>query len=472
MFAAFSCWLTAAAVPRCVAARSGRRDAPDLWAGRRTPRCFYRSGFSQSGTLKGSGGGVRKRSVGVRAWARLLGLEKTVVEAVEEEDGAIVIWRAAELESAGSLRALPRRCPGYDLGEGRRRWRALDLGTTLCFLEADAPRVECKEHGVVVAAVPWARHDAWFTRSFDDTAAWLAVNTSKTAICQLLRIAWRTVGRICERVSAEANAGRDLFANLTELGFDEISIRKGQKYLTVVVDHHTGRLVWAAFGRDRKTVEKFLDLLGEERCQQIRLVSCDDADWITRPISERCPDAVICLDPWHIVKAATDALDDVRRQVWNEARRSGNKQLAKQLKGARFALWKRPENLTDRQQAKLAFIQKLNAPIYRAYLLKEQLRGIYHAASIEDALKLLDAWLKWARRCRLEPFVKLARRITEQRSRVEAALRHSLSNARVEQVNTQIRLIVRRGFGYRSPEAVIALAMLSLGGLCPPLPGR
>ena len=240
----------------------------------------------------------------------------------------------------------------------------------------------------------------------------------------------------------------------------------------MVVDHHTGRLVWAAFGRDRKTVEKFLSLLGEERCKQIRLVSCDDAEWITRPVAERCPDAVICLDPWHIVKAATDALDDVRRQVWNEARRSGNKQLAKQLSGARSAPWKRPQNLTDRQQAKLARVQKLNAPIYRAYLLEEQLRQIYHAASTDDALKLLDGWLKWARRSRLQPFVKLARRITEQRSRVEAALQHQLSNARVEQVNTQIRLIVRRGFGYHSPQAVIALAMPSLGGLCPPLPGR
>ena len=261
-------------------------------------------------------------------------------------------------------------------------------------------------------------------------------------------------------------------ANLTELGFDEISIRKGQKYLTVVVDHHTGRLVWAAFGRDRKTVEKFLGLLGEERCGQIRLGSCDDADWIIRPVAERCPDAVICLDPWHTVKAATDALDDVRRGGWNEARRSGNKQLAKELKGAPVRALEEPENLTERQQAKLAFIQKLNTPIYRAHLLKEQLRAIYHAASIDDALKLLDAWLKWARRCRLEPFVKLARRITDQRAMVEAALRHNLSNARVEQVNTQIRLIIRRGFGYHSPDAVIALAMLSLGGLCPPLPGR
>ena len=415
---------------------------------------------------------MRKRSVGVRAWARLLELEKTVVEAVEEENGAIVISVRPAFSQRDRCPHCRRRCPGYDLGEGRRRWRALDLGTTFCFLEADAPRVECRLHGVVVAAVPWARHDAGFTRSFDDTAAWLAVNTSKSAICQLLRIAWRTVGRVCERVSAEAKAGRDLFAGLTELGFDEISIRKGQKYLTVVVDHHTGRLVWAAFGRDRKTVEKFLDLLGEERCKQIRLVSCDDADWITRPIAERCPQTVICLDPWHIVKAATDALDDVRRAVWNEARRAGNKQLAKQLKGARFALWKRPENLTERQQHKLAFIQKLNTPIYRAYLLKEQLRQIYHADSVQAALALLDGWLKWARRCRLEPFVKLARRITEQRSRVEAALQHSLSNARIEQVNTQIRLIIRRGFGYRSPDAVIALAMLSLAGLCPPLPGR
>ena len=129
-------------------------------------------------------------------------------------------------------------------------------------------------------------------------------------------------------------------------------------------------------------------------------------------------------------------------------------------------------SLADRQHAKLAWIATLNAPIYRAYLLKEQLRAVYHADSVEDALELLDRWLKWARRCRLEPFVKLARRITQQRSMVEASLRHDLSNARVEQVNTQLRLIIRRAFGFHSYEAPIALAMLTLGGLCPPLPGR
>jgi transposase len=238
-----------------------------------------------------------------------------------------------------------------------------------------------------------------------------------------------------------------------------------------VVDHDTGRLVWAAPGRDRKTVEKFLDLLGKQRCHEIKLVSCDMATWITGPVAERCPNASVCYDPFHLVKLATDALDDIRREVWNEARSAGQKQLARELKGARFALWKNPGNLTERQQLKLARVQQLNHRLYRAYLLSQQLREIYRVP-VEHALALLEAWLKWARRCRLEPFVKLAKTITEQRAGIEAAIRHQLSNARVEQVNTQLRLITRRAFGFHSPYAAIALAMLSLGGLCPPLPGR
>ena len=331
--------------------------------------------------------------------------------------------------------------------------------------------MECRRHGVIVAGVPWARHDSSFTTAFEDQCAWLAINTSARAVAALMRTTWRAVGGICRRVCDEARARRDLLADLRRLGFDEISVRKGQSYLTVVVDHHTGRLVWAAPGRDRKTVEKFLDLLGDERCAQVELVSCDMASWITGPIAERCPNATVCLDPFHVVKLATDALDEIRREVWNEARKAGETALAKDLKGARFALWKNPENLTPRQKLKLAHIQQINQRLYRAYLLKEQLRQIYRVDP-DEAIGVLDAWLKWARRCRLAPFVKLARTIRDQRAGIEAAFRNGLSNARVEQINTQIRLITRRGFGYHSQQAVIALAMLSLGGLCPPLPGR
>jgi transposase len=407
-----------------------------------------------------------------RVWARLLGLGAAVVEEVNfGDEGEVVVAarpRWHQLDRCGICR---RRSPGFDLGEGRRRWRALDLGTTLAYVEAAAPRVACREHGVVVCAVPWARHGSRFTRAFEDQAAWLAVQCSRKAVAELLRIAWRTVGSICERVAAEATGRRDLLAGLRWIGIDEISHRKGQRYLTVVVDHHTGRLVWAAPGRDRTSVEAFLDALGPERCAQLELVSADMASWISGPLAERCPDAVRCVDPFHVVQLATDALDEIRREVWNEARKAGQTAVARGLKGARFALWKNPENLTRRQRAKLSAVQQTNQRLYRAYLLKEQLREIYRVPA-EHATALLDAWLAWARRSRLEPFVRLARTITEQRAGIEAAIDNELSNARVEAINTNIRLITRRAFGFHSPNALIALAMLTLGGLCPPLPGR
>ena len=407
---------------------------------------------------------------GVRVWARLLGLGRAVVEDVWiGEAGEVVVaarpsWR--ERDRCGVCR---RRSPGFDLGEGRRRWRALDLGTTMAVIEADAPRVTCRRHGIVVCAVPWARHKSRFTRAFEDQTAWLAVHCSKTAVAQLMRVAWRTVGAIVERVAEEAQRDVDLLGGLKRLGIDEISHRRGQRYLTVVVDHDSGRLVWAAAGRDRRTVEAFLDAVGQERCHQIELVSADMAAWVAGPISERCPQAELCLDPFHVVMLATDALDEIRREVWNQARRAGQTALARDLKGARFALWKNPENLTDRQAAKLSDIQRTNARLYRAYLLKEQLRQIYRLPA-EPAIELLDRWLEWARRCRLQPFVKLARTITDQRAGITAAIRHGLSNARVEAINTQIRLLTRRAFGFHSPDALIALAMLALADLCPPLP--
>jgi len=407
---------------------------------------------------------------GIRVWARLLGLQRAVVEdVVTGSEGVVIVavrpsWR--ERDRCGICR---RRCGRYDGGQGRRRWRALDLATTFCFFEADAPRVSCRRHGVVVAAVPWARHGSRFTRSFEDQVCWLAVNTSKTAVAELMRVAWRTVGQILERVADEQRAKVDLLDGLRRIGIDEISHRKGQRYLTVVVDHDSGRLVWATPGRDRQTVLQFFDQLGEERCRALELISADMAAWISGPIAERAPQAERCVDPFHVVMLATDALDEVRREVWNEARRTGNVALARDLKGARFAVWKNPENLTHRQAAKLATIQQTNARLYRAYLLKEQLRQIYQLPAAQ-AGRLLDRWLAWARRCRLPSFVKLARTITEQRAGILAAIQHGLSNARIEQINTQIRLIARRAFGFHSPTPLIALAMLKLAGLCPSLP--
>ena len=406
-------------------------------------------------------------------WARLLGLANAVVEDVDFDEGEECIVVSVRPRKGAKRRCghCGKRCAGYDRGEGRRRWRGLDLGSMRTFLEAGSPRVRCPEHGVVIVQVPWARHDAGHTYAFDDTAAWLVTHCSKSAVRELLRVAWRTVGAIVTRVVADAEESTDRFADLSRIGIDEISYKRGHKYLTVVVDHDSGVLLWAHPGRDQKTLEKFFDLLGDERCAEITLVSADAADWIANVVADRCKNAELCLDPFHVVQWATKALDEIRREVWNAARRDGQKAVARELKNARYALWKNPEDLTERQAAKLADIANTNQRLYRAYLLKEQLRQVF-ALKGAAGIALLERWLQWARRCQIPSFIKLAKSITIHRAGIEAALTHGLSNARVESVNTKLRLLTRIAFGFRSAEALVALAMLDLGGLCPPLPER
>ena len=239
-----------------------------------------------------------------RRWARLLGVEQAVVERVEFDEDAAAIVVAVRPRKGVRRRCgrCGRRCSGFDRGEGRRRWRALDLGVVRAYLEAEAPRVCCPEHRVVVAGVPWACHGAGHTRAFDDTAAWLAVHTSKQAVHQLLGVAWATVGRIVTRVVADAEQATDRFAGLTRIGIDELSSKQGHRYLTVVVDHDTGRLVWAAPGHDATTLGCVLDALGLARCQQVRLVSADAAPWIAKVVAARCPAATVCADPFHVAR--------------------------------------------------------------------------------------------------------------------------------------------------------------------------
>jgi transposase len=412
--------------------------------------------------------------LGANVWRSVLGVDRaTVIEEIEldEESNTVVAHVRPRRSTKQRCGRCGARSPGYDQGEGRRNWRALDLGTVMCFLQADSPRVKCTEHGATVAQVPWARHGAGHTRGFDDQVAWLVTHTAKSTVCELMRIAWRSVGSIVNRVVADGRAAHDPFEGLTRIGIDEISYKKGHRYLTIVVDHDSGRLVWAAVGRDKKTLGAFFDLLGEERCQAIHLISADGAGWIGDVVAERAKNATLCIDAFHVVQWASAALDEVRRQVWNAARKNGMRQEAKELKGSRYALWRNPEDLTPRQTNKLAWISKLNGPLYRAYLMKEQLRIAIRTKGVL-ALTMLDQWLDWASRCRISSFVELGRKVRRNIAGIEAAMLNNLSNALIESTNTKLRVLHRMAFGFRQPEHLIALALLDRGGYCPPLPGR
>jgi len=407
----------------------------------------------------------------------VLGVEHTVIESVEWEtdgrgQGSLVARVRVKAGATRRCSRCQRRCPGYDTSPDPRRWRGLDLGTTPVYLQATTSRVSCREHGVVVAAVPWARPGSRFTTAFEDTAAWLVCHATLSVVAVLLRVAWRSVADIVTRVVADRAAHTDRLAGLRRIGIDEISYRKGQRYLLVVVDHDTGRLVWAGKDRNKQTLGRFFDDLGAERAGQLTHVSADGAEWIHDVVAARAPGAELCLDAFHVVAWATEALDQVRRAMVNRLRAGGHHDEATALKNSRWALLKNPPNLTGDQRTTLAGIAKANGGLYRAYLLKEQLRAIFQAAGPADARALLAGWIAWARRCRLEPFVKLAKTIKRYQALILNAVEHGLSNARSEATNTHLRLLTRRAYGYHSPEALIAMADLTRGGLCPPLPGR
>lgn len=210
--------------------------------------------------------------------------------------------------------------PWYDHGGGLRRWRHVDTAYATVELEAVGRRVCCPMHGPTVAAVPWARHDSAFSRAFEDLVVYDAIASNKTAAATRHAVSWRAVNAMCVRVADEALAQVDLLDGLVAIAIDEVKYKKGQRYLTVVCDHVTGRVIWAGKGRSKATVGEFFDQLGDGRARQLEFVTCDGAEWIHDPVAVRAPNALICLDTFHLIGWATKALDEVRRVEWNELR--------------------------------------------------------------------------------------------------------------------------------------------------------
>ena len=360
--------------------------------------------------------------------------------------------------------------PGIDLGEGRRRWRALDLGTTFAFVESDAPRVTCRRHGVVVCAVPWARHDSRFTRAFEDQVCWLAVNCSKTAVAELMRVAWRSVGAILERACAEATREIDLLDGLRRIGIDEKSWGKGSgKYLVIVTDHDNGRVAWTGEGRCQATVEAFFDDLGPERAKLLTHVSADGADWIHPVVREKAPQAEICLDAFHVVKWAGEKLDALRRRIAGELRATGRGDEAATLGAGMWALRKDQQKLTPGQRGTLAQIAVTNKPLYKGYLIKEQIREAFKVKG-EQGKTLMRGVTAWAHRCRIPEFAKLAKTLTRYKVPIDATLGGGPSNGRAEALNAQVGALITRARGFRSAAALMAMIDFVHGGLCPESP--
>jgi transposase len=457
------------------------------------------------------------------AFNLLLDLPGAWVRKVRFEPGRVVVTVA--------LKRRRLQCPKCSYSTPHREsvqdhdsvWRHVDLGARRRLeIRARLRRVRCPEHGALVEGVPFARHGARFTRDFEDTVAWLATKTDQTAICRLVRIDWETVGRIIKRVGDEL-LPEDRLKDLFNISLDEVAWRKGHRYLTLAGDHDQGCVVWGCEGKGQAAADEFFDALdpppteppaptgssswepapaimvpfgpcptvaaGEgipgawlerdeeldpclfARASRLRAVSMDMTGGYAKSVREHAPQATIVIDNYHVCQLATKALDEVRREHWNELRRAGEAGAAKQFKHDRWALLKNPGDLSDRQATTLAAIRAGGGKVARAWAMKEMVRAIFAPGLTVDAVgELIDRLLSRLSRCRLGPFIRLGRTIRKHREGILAARRLKLSNARAEAMNNKVKLIVRRAFGFHSANAALALVHLTCGPITLTLP--
>jgi len=388
---------------------------------------------------------------------KLIGIKHLLVSGFDIEDEALVIdvrpsWRIPRCSCCKKPRGR------YDTLKARH-WRHLDFGGVQVFLRYGLRRVSCPNCGVLAEHVPWCdTTTSRFTTSFEEAVGFLVQRCDKTSVQEMFRIAWATVGRIVERVTLRHRPD-DPLEGLTAIGIDELSFRKGHKYVTTVTDQLLGRIVWAHEGKNSETLKLFFEELGEKRRSAIEVVTMDMSEAYIKAVREMVPLAQIVFDRFHVQKLVNEALDETRREEWRKLRKL-DKEEAKKVKGLRWPLLKNAWNLTPKQAERLSTLKRDNDNLYRAYLLKESFRDILNRRQPNVVKKKMEEWLSWASRSRLPSFVKAARTIRKHFDDIIAYIRWGLTNGLVEGQNNKVRVITRRSYGFHSASALIGMIML------------
>ncbi len=350
----------------------------------------------------------------------------------------------------------------HDLRE--RRWRHHDLAGMTLHLRYRIRRAHClKCKTVKTERISWAAHGSNFTYAFEERAAFLAQQSSKTAIVTLLRTSWRTVGTLIQRVVERSHAANtDRLDGLRLIGVDELSYRRHHQYVTVVVDHERGGVVWAAEGKSAATLARFFKDLGSERSALLEAVTIDLSGAYIKAVTEHSPGARLIFDRFHVQRLAQDALDETRRDEVRNARRAGDKAA---LKGTRWALQKSAWNLTDVEKQTLVELERTNQPLFRAHILKESFAAILDGRQINVARGRLRLWIAEARDSGLQHFRRTATTIDKHMDGILEYIRTRLTNGPTEGLNGKIRTITRRAYGFHSAWALIAMIFLCCGGV-------
>ena len=360
---------------------------------------------------------------------------------------------------AGSRFACPEckaeDCPVHDTVE--KTWRHLDFFQHQAFLTARTPRVTCTKCGVLQVMVPWARPNSGFTLLFEGFAMALAMHMPIAVAAGFLKITDKRLWRVVFHYVGAAVARMDLSA-VKRVCIDETAAKRGQDYITLVVDIDGRRVVFVADGRSADTVRQFADHL-EDRggdASRIKQACIDMSPAFISGVTENLTEAEITFDRFHVMKLIGDAVNDVRR---------AEVKARPELRGTRYVWIKNEPNLTAKQSTVLDTLSSTNLKTARAWRMRLAFQDIYAQPTRGWGELFFDKWIGWAKRSRLEPMKAVARTMEKHREGILAWFDSRISNGLIEGINSVVQAAKTKAHGYRNSETLKAVTYLVAGKL-------
>ena len=343
-----------------------------------------------------------------------------------------------------------------------RRWRHLDTMQFKTILEAQVPRLQCPEHGVVQAKVPWAEPGSGFTTMFEALVLYWLKHASISAVARSYSLSWNTVDGIMQRAVQRGLSRREPLQP-KDLSVDETSFQKRHEYVTVVTEQETGRVIHVADDRTTASLEQFYKGLTPEQKSGIRSVSMDMWKGYIKATRNQLDDAdsKIAFDKFHVAKYLGDGVDKVRRQEHKALLQEG----VTLLKGSKYQWLRNPRNMSRDQARHFAGLRDSNLKTARAWAMKEEAMSIWRYRSRGWAVKGWDRWFGWSQRCRLEPMKKVGQTLKAHLWGILNAITLGVHNGHAESGNARIQKIKARACGFRNRERFRNAIYFHCGGL-------
>lgn len=352
-----------------------------------------------------------------------------------------------------------KKCSRYD--SRKRTWRHLDTCQFQTKVHADVPRTDCPEHGPLLIGVPWAEKGGRYTLLFEAyVIAWLK-DASIKAVSRHMKLSWTAIDGIMKR-SVKRGLQRRKTIKTDHLAVDEISQKKGRRYLTII-SNSEGHIVDVQDGRSKESLGAFYKGLSWAKRSRIRSISMDMSGAYIHTTLEWIPNAEkkICFDKFHVAQDLNRAVDGVRKSEMHKV----DKEWRKPLHLSRFLWMRNQDNLTTKHQEKLESLKTVASKTARAWAIRQYAMTLWDFETVDDAKQAWLKWYGWAVRSRLKPMAASAKSIKEHLWGIVNAIVYKRSNAQAESLNARIKMIKVRAKGFRNKERLKTAILFHLGGL-------